>query len=1582
MIYLMRRIIITLAMLLMAFNAFAQTDTTFWFVAPEVSNMHGDRPIYLNVTTLDKAATVTISMPANSAFTTQTHSLAANTTKRIDLSTWINQIENNFVSNYDSSIPGKNNKGIFIQSTENITSYYEVARNNNCDLFSLKGKNALGSEFYVPFQNRFYNYNYADNPRSSANIVFTEDDTYITIDIPVGKRLYTGTTPLTGTVRLGPFNRGETFHATPQSLATNSPRIGRLANEHLSGLHVKAHDVSGTILKNIAITQNDDSMKSLWGGWDVGGDQIVPLDIIGKEYIAIKGDLQRKGSTYQESVYVLATEDNTKVYTDGGFRGTINRGETYMHQLVNNVTDVSADKPIYVWQITGFGNEMGGAILPAVDKCTGSQSVSFTRSVGQRFKLIVLVRTGSEKKFTSNRSAVANKLNNYAFSTIGSNPYWKAARIDFTTSEIPVGQTTVISNTDDIFHIGIINGDTGGGTRYGYFSGFGDIPAINAAPKIDGYALCAGDMILKVIGNPYTTYQWYRNNTKIVGATADTYEVLEPGRYKVTAMMQCAGVTTETFPSNTVDAIPCIKVTDVSVTEGQPNAEVTIEMTHFMPVDVKFDYATTDITARNGKDYTETRGRGTIPANKKTVKISIPITDDNFNEPDETFKFTISNADLANISETEATVTIKDDGDIPSKIIFKASDNVDENVAGGKYNLLIKLDKESGYTINANYSIADGTATKPADYNCTATGVVTFTPDETEKNVEITIVDDNIYEPNALGYETINASLSGNNNSSIPNSNCEIRIIDNEVKPTLSSSSVIGTEGSDMVFTVNLSSPCSENVSANYQIKEGTATNGSDYTFATAIQNLIFTPGQTSKQITIPVANDGISEVPETLTLNITNPVNATISANPLIYTGTITDNSGKPMLFIDDASVTEGGVLQFKVNTTLLRTSITNFSFSITNITTSNGDYTLPSPLTGTIAKNSASTIISVQTKQDTQTEGNETLSVKIAVTGNAVGIVKDTATGTIVDDDETPVAKDDLYTCLEDPAVALSGNVITNDTGLGDTPINIVVTSGVANGTLNLNTTTGEFTYMPKANYHGDDSFTYKITDADGETSTAIVTITVTSVNDTPVGIDDSYNVLERNHPSFTLLYGDVKDNDKGLGDNAKAEIVTNGTKGTVWFYPNNTFVYEPSGQNFGEDKFTYRLKDDDGQTSAITTATVNIQFYNNYAPQGIADSYSTPENTPITFNVTTNDNDQDGNSTINLGSIIKDRAPTKGTITYDPNTGNMTYTPNAGATGFEDFYYKISDKKIGAEPVFQSAWTLVRIEILKNKIKPTARCKNITLALNNLGKVTLLPANIDNGSSDADGTIASRKVNGVNSLEFDCSDAGTTKAITLTVIDNDGLQDECTAQVTIVDNIAPTVNTNTANITVYCGSSDAGKAVTYTAPTFNDNCAGSAVNGVLFAGKSSGSFFNVGTTTVTYKLDDGNGNAVATSSFTVTVINEVEVNVTTDKTGNNVCENDNITVKANCTGTTNPYTYSLYINNVLISGPVNNSEFTIGPFVFDETTPANNIKKVKIEVVDKNNHSVTSSEITVTVKREPETGTIFFIDNDFSI
>jgi len=90
----MKNIIFFLFFLFSVNNLSTQLDTTFWFVAPEVAQSHGDRPIVFRFATLASPSIITVSQPANAAFPTQIINLAANSAYTLDLTNWIDIIEN------------------------------------------------------------------------------------------------------------------------------------------------------------------------------------------------------------------------------------------------------------------------------------------------------------------------------------------------------------------------------------------------------------------------------------------------------------------------------------------------------------------------------------------------------------------------------------------------------------------------------------------------------------------------------------------------------------------------------------------------------------------------------------------------------------------------------------------------------------------------------------------------------------------------------------------------------------------------------------------------------------------------------------------------------------------------------------------------------------------------------------------------------------------------------------------------------------------------------------------------------------------------------------------------------------------------------------------------------------------------------------------------------------------------------------------------------------------------------------------------------------------------------------------------
>jgi len=461
----------------------AQVGTDFWFAPPNVTEYHNppNFPIYLLITTLDDPATVTISKPADGSFTPLVYNLPANSSQRVDLSSYRLNLETRPTNTIV-------NTGLRILSTAKITAYYEVANANNNELYALKGENALGTEFYIPMHKdaNFYNHHFGTTPLdlaiASFDIIATENNTTVHIYSPV---------PLDGipanTMVSYTLNQGQTLSCG--TTQTGSDPDGGGPMEHYYQ-HPNNHPAGAIVISNkpIAITYKDDSNHDVPAGgcYDLIGDQIIPIDIAGTEYIAVKGGLANNG---RESVIITGIYNNTQIFLNGSTTPikTIVAGETYqiiidsLNTSTNNSIYIKSSKPVIATHITGFGCELGSAILPSLN-CAGSRKVSFVRSSTETFILTFLVKTSAIGNFSVTPNTFT--INPSDFKVVpGTGGVWSAARLTLNTAQVPINTAYTISNSSSLFALGLINGGATTGCRYGYFSEFVAKIQINAGPN-------------------------------------------------------------------------------------------------------------------------------------------------------------------------------------------------------------------------------------------------------------------------------------------------------------------------------------------------------------------------------------------------------------------------------------------------------------------------------------------------------------------------------------------------------------------------------------------------------------------------------------------------------------------------------------------------------------------------------------------------------------------------------------------------------------------------------------------------------------------------------------------------------------------------------------------------------------------------------------------------------------------------------------------------------------------------------------------------------------------------------------------
>lgn len=194
----------------------------------------------------------------------------------------------------------------------------------------------------------------------------------------------------------------------------------------------------------------------------------------------------------------------------------------------------------------------------------------------------------------------------------------------------------------------------------------------------------------------------------------------------------------------------------------------------------------------------------------------------------------------------------------------------------------------------------------------------------------------------------------------------------------------------------------------------------------------------------------------------------------------------------------------------------------------------------------------------------------------------------------DLPPSASDDLYDAVEDTQLVVNSidGVRKNDIDTDSTPgvsiLQVRLVSSTSNGTLNLSSN-GSFSYTPSANFHGPDTFVYRVFDGKFYSNNATVTINVASVNDTPTALDDHYT-LDQETSLATLTATGVLANDSDIdGDVLTATIVTDPANGSVTLSGDGSFVYTPNPGFIGSDTFTYVTND--GLTDS-RVSTVNLE------------------------------------------------------------------------------------------------------------------------------------------------------------------------------------------------------------------------------------------------------------------------------------------------------------------------------------------------------------------------------------------------------
>ncbi|PZF57766.1 hypothetical protein DEJ23_06390 [Curtobacterium sp. MCSS17_008] len=234
----------------------------------------------------------------------------------------------------------------------------------------------------------------------------------------------------------------------------------------------------------------------------------------------------------------------------------------------------------------------------------------------------------------------------------------------------------------------------------------------------------------------------------------------------------------------------------------------------------------------------------------------------------------------------------------------------------------------------------------------------------------------------------------------------------------------------------------------------------------------------------------------------------------------------------------------------------------------------------------------------------------------------------------------------------VSAAEGVLANDEGTG---LTAEAGEQPLHGTLEL-AADGSYTYTPATDWSGTDRFTYTATDADGETSTGLVEITVT-----PRTEDDRIRTTAGQ--PVTVTTGDLTGNDHGSG------LVVTGvgrpSAGTVVLNADGTVTYTPAPGTSGGATFSYDVTGADGQqaTGTVTVTTTPVV--------AATDADATADGTLV---VPADEGVLEGATGTDLG-VTGNTEPGHGTVEVGKD-GSYTYTPDTGYSGKDTFDVTITD------------------------------------------------------------------------------------------------------------------------------------------------------------------------------------------------------------------------------------------------------------------------------------------------------------------
>ena len=395
------------------------------------------------------------------------------------------------LSQADLNIP-KSNKGLILKGDGNSEFYasFRMRALNHAEILVCKGIDGAG----IAFRLGSLPMNQAGGVRNfMASFMATEDNT---------------------TVILSEYDTGVVFESLAGNITDDVQTFNLNAGESVtvSGYTDFSPNLTGfvgallTSTKPIVVNTGNATggMSTPTAGQDFNLDQIVPVNIVGDEYIVVKGN----GSDLHERPLIIATQDNTQVFINGNTTAAatlLNAGDYFLvpssfySGTVNQNMFISSDKPVYLYQI------IAGAISDATSglnfipplSCFWQKNVDLIpnfNSIGStnypNSEIIVVTETGSTVSINNVPTTATPQL-------VTGNPNWVTYRINGLSGNVKIESTGALA-------AGVF-GASGAAGFGGYYSGFGSLPRNTEVTVCSNETVNLFDAIT---GNPEPNGTW------------------------------------------------------------------------------------------------------------------------------------------------------------------------------------------------------------------------------------------------------------------------------------------------------------------------------------------------------------------------------------------------------------------------------------------------------------------------------------------------------------------------------------------------------------------------------------------------------------------------------------------------------------------------------------------------------------------------------------------------------------------------------------------------------------------------------------------------------------------------------------------------------------------------------------------------------------------------------------------------------------------------------------------------------------------------------------------------------------------